>query len=494
MGRLAIRNSAGGSVSGHLMRLRSTARLGLALLGGPALAALAAPGAEAASLVTAHGAGYGHGVGMSQYGALGFAQHGFGYRDILGHYYRGTRLGRLDGASEIRVLLQAGVREVRVDGAVRVAGERSLRPETTYRLTATAAGAVALRAPRGLVIARYVAPLRLEAAPGDALRLHGRAGNGVVGGLYRGAMELRPATGGLNAINAADLEDYVRGVVSGESPASWPAEALKAQAIAARTYAIATTKGGAGFDHYPDVRSQVYNGVAGERASTDAAVRATDREVVTYGGRPVVTYFFSTSGGHTEDVEHAFLGSRPQPWLRGVEDPYDSVSPRHRWSERWTLSQARSRLGGLVQGRFVGVKVLRRGTSPRVVAADVVGTAGRTRVTGPQLRARLGLPDSWVTFTTIITDVRPPEPEPANAAPGAKRAPQASALRILAGRVFPARAGRWVVVERRVAGAWRREVETRTGKGGAYRVRVTRPGEFRVRLGRVRGPRVVVRG
>jgi stage II sporulation protein D len=84
-------------------------------------------------------------------------------------------------------------------------------------------------------------------------------------GAYRGAFELRPAQfGGLNAINAVDLESYVRGVVSAESPSRWPAEALKTQAVAARTYAITTNKPGAGFDHYPDTRSQVYRGVAAE--------------------------------------------------------------------------------------------------------------------------------------------------------------------------------------------------------------------------------------
>ena len=120
------------------------------------------------------------------------------------------------------------------------------------------------------------------------------------------------------------------GVVSRESPASWPIEALKAQAVAARTYAITTTKGGNGFDHYPDTRSQVYGGVAAETASTDRAVAETRGQVVTYDGEPVITYFFSTSGGRTENVENS-LGGAPQPWLRSVEDPYDDVSPRHRW-------------------------------------------------------------------------------------------------------------------------------------------------------------------
>src|SRR3954469_17086834 len=101
-----------------------------------------APVAHAASTFTVRGAGFGHGVGMSQYGALGYAQHGAGYRDILRHYYTGTALGRLDAASEIRVLLQSGTRSVRFDGAVRVAGGRALRPGVAYRVTRSGGGRV----------------------------------------------------------------------------------------------------------------------------------------------------------------------------------------------------------------------------------------------------------------------------------------------------------------------------------------------------------------
>ena len=125
----------------------------------------------------------------------------------------------------------------------------------------------------------------------------------------------------------------MRGVVAGESPSTWPAAALQAQAVAARTYAITTDAGTStdGFTQYADTRSQVYEGVAAETPATDAAVAATRGEVVTYAGQPVATYFFSTSGGRTENVENSFLGSRPEPWLKSVDDPYDGASPKHRW-------------------------------------------------------------------------------------------------------------------------------------------------------------------
>ncbi len=139
---------------------------------------------------------------------------------------------------------------------------------------------------------------------------HGKIRLGGVG-TYRGNLEFRGSgLMGVQTVNALGLEPYVRGVISLESPASWPAEALKAQAVAARTYALTTSKGGNGWDQYPDTRSQMYGGVAAETKSTDAAVRATKNQIVTYQGAPVVTYFFSTSGGRTENVENSFYRRR----------------------------------------------------------------------------------------------------------------------------------------------------------------------------------------
>src|SRR5205807_3570774 len=120
-------------------------------------------------------------------------------------------------------------------------------------------------------------------------------------GQYRGWLEFRPAGTGssVRTVNALHLEDYARGVVSYEMPASWSAEALKTQAVAARTYAITSSVGGNGYQLYADTRSQMYGGVAAETPSTDAAVAATHGQVVTYKGKPVTTFFFSSSGGHT---------------------------------------------------------------------------------------------------------------------------------------------------------------------------------------------------
>jgi stage II sporulation protein D len=360
-----------------------------------AAACLFAVPASAARHLTIRGRGFGHGVGMSQYGAYGYALHGWGYQAILAHYYTGTGLGLLPSRS-VRVLLEPEVRTVHFSNARRAAG-RTLKPGRTYGARA-AAGAVSLLSPHGKRLATVAAPLRVKGAGAEVL-LQGTALNGVTDGVYRGSIELRPSGSGLEAVNALDLESYVRGVVADESPASWPIEALKAQAVAARTYAVTTSKGGDGWDQYPDTRSQMYGGVSAETAATDAAVAATRKQVVTYAGQPAVTYFFSTSGGRTENVENSMLGAQPEPWLKSVRDPYDSVSPLHRWAPiRMSLGAAGRKLHGLVKGRFRSIKVVKRGVSPRIVLADVVGSRGRTRVTGPELRDRFGLRDTWASF------------------------------------------------------------------------------------------------
>src|SRR4051794_32787488 len=293
-----------------------------------ALFVLACASAQAASRFVIHGAGFGHGVGMSQYGADGYAQHGKDYRFILAHYYTGTSIGQAPAAQTVRALLRTAG-SVSFTGADS-AGGRRLNPATTYHVVPSGLGNVALRTPAGRTIKTSAPPLRVT-GPGPLVLL-GTAANGLSDGRYRGALEFRPTPlGTINAINALTLENYVRGVVGAESPPSWPPAALQAQAVAARTYAITTGGGNAGFDQFADTRSQMYRGVAVETPATDAAVSSTDGQVVTYQGRPVVTYFFSTSGGRTEDVENSFIGSKPEPWLRSVPDPYDGVSPRHRW-------------------------------------------------------------------------------------------------------------------------------------------------------------------
>jgi stage II sporulation protein D len=219
-------------------------------------------------------------------------------------------------------------------------------------------------------------------------------------------------------VHKVALERYVRGVVAAEVPSEWPLAALEAQAIASRTYALTAHAGGSRFDVYADTRSQVYRGAAAETAQTNAAVAASAGQIVTYAGRPAITYFFADSGGMTEDVQNAWPGSEPQPWLRGVPDPYDAGAQSN-WKLSMSFAAAAARLQGLVKGSFRGVEVLRRGYSPRILIAAILGSAGTTRISGAELAERLGLQGTWAYFG-VRSGHGPVKPEPEHGhAPGA---------------------------------------------------------------------------
>jgi stage II sporulation protein D len=354
--------------------------------------ALLVPSAASAKKWVVKGAGFGHGTGMSQYGAKGFAARGTPYSSILGHYYTGTTLGTAPSQT-VRVLLRPYLPSARFRGAGSACGV-GLKPGKTYVAKRKGAGVV-LRTKKGIRVAKCSGLLSATGAP--TVELIGK-------GAYRGALEVRPSSvpGRLNAINAVEIEDYLKGVVPKESPASWPIEALKAQAVAARSYAIATPVKGNGFDQYDDTRSQLYAGVSAEATRTNQAVDATRSQVVLYNGKVAQTFFFSTSGGHTENNEHSSLGfgGTPIPYLRGVTDPYEAEArpPYHRWKRKFSLGRMNSLLGSLVRGKLKKVVVTQRGASPRIVRANLIGSRGTTTVTGPQLRDQLGLPDTWATF------------------------------------------------------------------------------------------------
>jgi SpoIID/LytB domain protein len=440
---------------------------------------LAAP-ADAAVRNVIRGAGFGHGIGMSQYGAYGYALHGSRYQGILAHYYKGTSLETAP-SRPVRVLLQPGDPYIRVRGATSIAGH-DLSPSTTYVARDAGGGEVLVKTASGKRVARVGTGSRFA---GAVIRLLGPALNGISSGRYRSAIELRTEGSGITAINVLDLDSYVRGVVAGEMPSSWPLEALKVQAVAARTYALATRKTSGLFDQYPDTRSQVYRGVTGESVRSDAAVRGTAGRIVTYNGVPAVTYYFSTSGGYTEDIEFSFIGALSKPWLVGVPDPYDTYSPYHRWQVRESTASLDQALRA--PGKFNRVKVLERGVSPRVVKARVIGTKGSVTLSGPTIRSRLGLRDTWFTFVRISSSARyARSARPASW--GARLSADA-----FAGDFSPAPRSRRLVVERRVGGHWTFVRRVRTTTLGAYRVSIERAGLYRVRSGSVAGPTVRVR-
>jgi stage II sporulation protein D len=210
-----------------------------------------------------------------------------------------------------------------------------------------------------------------------------------------------------------------------------------------------------------------------------------------------VTYFFSTSGGRTENVEHAF-GGAPRPWLKSVEDPYDDASPRHVWAPQvLTLGQAQAKLGSLVKGGFQGIAVDRRGASPRIVSARVIGTGGTTVVSGAALRARLGLADTWAYFTTVTGEaLRAPRPAGGGSTGGAGADHLASTGRAagaLRGRVLPGRPGQRVRVQVRRGAGWTAIARTRLDRAGRYRWAAPARGTYRIVAGGAPGPALRVR-
>jgi SpoIID/LytB domain protein len=350
-----------------------------------ALAAFAWPGSASGARWVVKGRGWGHGVGMSQQGAFGLAQHGRGYREILHHYYRHTRIGRA-GSHTLEVLIGSGSDSVTFRKARKACGQR-LRRHRGYRFRRSGSDVI-LRRVHGTKIASC--GRTGTASGGGKIRIGGQ-------GVYRGKLKATASDGELLLINAVGLEAYVKGVVPNEVPASWPRAALRAQAVAARSYALATSGVGT-FDLYDDTRSQVYEGKSSETRRTNTAARGTSGLVVRYRREVATTYFFSTSGGQTESAQYGFPGSDPVPYLQSVRDPYDGGSPYHRWKVRYSQSEMESRLSGLFSGRLRRIKVLQRGDSPRIVKARVVGSGGSSKVSGPGLQARLDLLSTWASF------------------------------------------------------------------------------------------------
>jgi stage II sporulation protein D len=365
-----------------------TAVLGLlvAALGG-ALAESPAPAAKQGPVTwVVRGGGYGHGVGLSAYGAYGFGLHGRGYRQILHHYYRGVRIAELRRAPLVRVLLDVSSGDVSFSQATAACG-RTLDRSTTYRAHARGSSVLLLSGDGRRLLARCGA--RLHADSAGVIQIQGL-------GPYRGALEAVPAGGGsLNVVNALNANNYVRGSVALEVPPEWPMATLKTFAVAARSIALSTDVGGRGYELYADTRTQMYGGVAAESARTDRAARLTRGEVITYRGEVAQAFYFSASGGRTEP---RFLGAPRIPYLQSVADPYDRYSPLHRWTFRFSQAEMNRRLGPYVPGALRGIRVTQRGDSPRIDYARLIGTAGSATIRGDTLAAALGLYDRWAYF------------------------------------------------------------------------------------------------
>lgn len=511
-------------------------RLLLALIGsGLALAASAAAGPRAVAptpaAVTAttffvSGRGWGHGVGMSQYGALGYANEGWTYDQILAHYYTGAELGP-SPVARVRVLVAEAQPSLKVSStsAFRVrdvfgktyplpAGELVLGP----KLRVSVGGApTELAGP--ITFLPGSTPLELDKP-------------------YRGQIEVAVAAQKLSAVNVVGLEGYLAGVVPLEMPSDWPDEALKAQAVAARSYALAHRVGGKGFDLYADVRSQVYGGIAAEHPRATAAIQATAGEVLLWEGKPIDALFHSTSGGRTADVAEVF-GSAV-PYLVSVDDPHSSLSPVHRWGPT-PVPEAAIRKALKLRVRLTALK-LTRAPSGRVASVQAVTATGSTKISGAALRSAAGLRSTWITQLATLSLTRPGGPAvygkpvtitgkavgvkgamlsqridgvwtplaslaakvkplaptsfrltagkltgPVLAVPVAPLVTARAEAQTVTGTVKPLAPGTTVELQLDDGAGWATTTQTTLGPAGEYALTATEPGTYRVRVARAQG-------
>jgi len=407
------------------MRLRST--LFVAVL----LGALVVPGvARAAKTVTITGGGWGHGIGMSQYGAYGRAQNGRSAPEILKHYYRDVAVSE-KRMRKVRVGLLQGKESISLtnssfnggSGKVvwRLGGNRLARGPagTQWKVEGSAVGGFKLfkngkqvRRDGTGVFGSPDAKLNLVFEKfGTSLDVTGKSYDYVHGRMQFGSYATKGCSQGfcLRLVVALPMQKYLFGLA--EVPSSWPAAVLRSQAIAGRTYAYEKwTRSGS--HRYPcdctvydSVIDQAYAGDGKRSGSGEywdewkAAVRDTNRVVVTHDGSPIQALYSSSSGGHTEHNEHVW-GGTPLPYLRGVKDAPDATSsnPNHSWdptvmSFAEFSKKVESKYPAI--GSFQDIKVVNRGVSGRVSALNggglkIIGSASTVQTSGWDFRTKFG--------------------------------------------------------------------------------------------------------
>ncbi len=349
------------------------------------------------------GSGYGHGVGMSQWGARGLAEQGRNATQILTHYYTGTTVGTTPVINDLRVLVgqKLSQADVGVFGTATIKNGDSTVGTATGWFKATRSGnnvvlsgAINKTVP-GHVTLALTSPTRLT-----------QSGHSYA----RGSMLIRtdPAGGLRVIVYGLTMDNYLRGL--GEMPALWPMEALKAQAIAGRTYAQKVTSSkdrpSSDFDLYDGTIHQAYNGYDIESATHGErwvnAVTSTTNRVVKYGSALIDAVYSSSSGGHTANSEAVWVTK--VPYLRGVPDPADRVAsnPHNSWKKSYTGTSLGSAMG---IGKVTRVDVDNGGSTGRLDKVNLrFHTAGGVKVfTGTQVKTKLALKSTRFTVNGIGT-------------------------------------------------------------------------------------------
>ncbi len=389
-----------------------------------------------------YGHGYGHGVGMSQYGARGRALAGQDAATILAHYYQGTILGTTNPNRPVRILvLQAFVaspdRPLRLygrSGPWTIDGIADVFPsDAQLRVTKIGTGFRAVVRDAGgavLLDTQTKGTIRLRPTVPATGRIQVFSKPSAYD-LYRGVIRLRARSHGIDVIDETTLDLYVRGVVPVEMPAGWPIEALRAQAIATRSYAAHRLHPKTGFyDLYDDGRTQVYRGSRAERAATNRAIADTSGIVLRNGLSIANTLFSSTGGGATENNENVFttatgqIVAGPVPYLRGSADvapdgtPYDADAPRASWqTAAYTLDQLSAFFAADDRtnvGTLTALDLSSVGVSGRLIRVTLTGSLGTKTVSGAVFRsvfnAQTPAADPYMWSTLVSTS---PIPAPA---------------------------------------------------------------------------------
>ncbi|MCW2973937.1 MAG: SpoIID/LytB protein [Thermoleophilia bacterium] len=411
-------------------------RTGLAALAAVLLSVLvAAPAASARSSAQyrIEGRGWGHGIGMSQYGAKGYAQKGWSGEQIIGHYFTGTVVAPKPATSpnSLRVLLKPGLDTARVlitsSGTVRQGlVTKPLLPSDVVEFAQVGGIALEARIIRNgettVLAAGSATDVTITPSLDGSLKTQFRGEFAGPNTAYRGTITGQlvktssSATSGRVAVtNTVALESYLRGVVSREMSASWEQQALRAQAIAARSYALyginpASTRY---FDLYSTTMSQVYGGASAEMPQTDEAVASTADQVVRVGdanGKLAQTFFYSTSGGRSANNEDVWTGGTPLRYLRSVVSPFEQESRCTVWIYKspatqcqmpiYTPAQLAAKLKGSYAGLFKGVDVT---LSPSGYASkvNVRGSKGGSTISAGTLQANWGLASTWFRFQLL---------------------------------------------------------------------------------------------
>ena len=364
--------------------------------------------------VAISGAGYGHGHGMSQRGAYGAAAVGkLSWQNILAFYYPGTTLANL-GNPTIRVRLDAvgsGTMYVFNTAGLRLAGNAlpgTATGVTQYRARSlSTAGRLQIDALSSAGWKPYTSVVSPAVFANSSGLVDVKLANGTRRA-YRGSIGANWATStSLTPVDVLPMESYLRAVVPAEMPASWSTNALKAQAVAARSYAgydRAHAPAGRTWDTCDTTSCQMYSGVPAEYGTSNAAVAATAGQTLTYGGTPAFTQFGAANGGWTA------AGS--QPYLPAKADPYDGAIPNsaNSWTASITAASIQANWPSI--GTYRQLRILSRDGhgqwGGRVLTAAIDGSSGSVTVSGATIRSAFGLRSEWFVPTNVPPVSVPP--------------------------------------------------------------------------------------